>query len=373
LSGITKDEIDELFKLANRDSLRGKRNKLYNFISQVAALHPSKAESLYLAVDKILEQYNTVRAKKTVLRQDTRELQENPALIGKSLSLALGSIEQMYNKNGEHVRHTLTEITRLVLTFYNHIPHTAYFPIKGFAATSSEGSMVRSAISGIEQTIIVSRNLTDNNAKQANLERIITWVSNLMHYPEITNEAVLGEHRGYTLTNKTNLSQARDNELNNLVKALAKHLHITLAAYPELNSLFTQEQIVKPFVTRMIIGKEANKVLWPTFANQQAVDTIAAYVSYNLDWLEAQATQNSYKSRAKYSELESSDDDEEPTKPVAKAIIPNELEELRKYKEIMEKGITAGEVKLSFTAREELRRQCPNTYQGKSGGIQKLS
>ena len=289
----------------------------------------------------------------------------------------MGNVEQLYNKNGEHIRETLTEIARLVLTFYNHIPHTAYFPIVGFEAASSEGSAVRTALSTIDKSIktitkIPADNVATRVIKQTNLDNIVTSLANLMHYPEITDEGLLGKHRAKTLLDGAKrLSESRDNTKENLVSAIAKHLHITFAVFPELERLFARDEIVKPFISRIISGKEQNKVLWPTFDSQQHVNSITNDVSGKLDLLKAQLPQKGYTVRDAYKDLASSDDEEETTVPRIKVKIEvpevkadalQELQELRKYKARMDKAIKSGTLKLPFVLQEDLRRECPNLY-----------
>ena len=64
LDKITEKEVKELSNLKNRDSLRGRRSKLYDYVSAIAVLDPDRSRLLYDAVDKILENYNTEREKK---------------------------------------------------------------------------------------------------------------------------------------------------------------------------------------------------------------------------------------------------------------------------------------------------------------------
>jgi hypothetical protein len=403
LSGMDMSEINELFELQNRDSLRGRRGKVYDFISALASLDEERAETLYLEIDKILKDYNDKRHSKTELRADTKSAQEDDSLEGRNLERVLRSIELEYKENGDFVRESLLKMVSLTMTFYNHIPGTAYFPIPEFEAGKDEGSAVKTAISSIEtaisdakpyskQTTIAARTQVKNIMKSA-----VEAISSLMHYPEIIDvaydegkptekvkiaESFLGEHRAKTLADGAKTAKARDNSEANLVAALTRHLHITLAVYPELGEVFDKKELTKTFVKRMIGGKGgvATDMGWPTFNADVKISSIAASVETALTALETKTKDSHYTNYTDYDDLVSSDDEEEPTKltpkkapkpQVAKqlfkteASLEEELDRLRKLEIAVKKLQSDG--KLPAALKIELEKTDPSLFVGKPG------
>ncbi len=402
LSGLSRAEVDELFELGNRDSLRGKRNKLYDFISAIAVLDPDStkatkkkagvlySDKLFDDIDGILRKYNDKRTRKTKLREDTRTFQDDLTLVDGNLSAALGNIEQSYNKNGEYIRETFTEIAGAILTFYNHIPGTSYFAIPGFAAEKDEGGLVRAAKPILEAAINTCKTLDNSNVggriiKQRQLDTIVTSIAGLMHYPEITDANILYQHQLDTQNYgaKRRPSLYRENSENNLVISLARHMHIVFASYPELNTLFTKDEIVKPFISKMINGKEPGKILWPTFNRQADIDRISGSVVTTLNQLNMYLDGRKYNARNSYQYLESSDDEDEPTKPrikvkqevpreepaLVKTDTQAELEELRRLKEFFQQGINSGSIILSSGCKQELKEKFPTITPAREPGF----
>lgn len=407
LSGLRNEEVDNLFELGNRQSLRGKRSKIYDFISAIAVLDGGKTESLYSRVDGILDDYNRKRLPKTQIREQTRTAQDDAGLTGSNLESILSGIEMKYKENGTLMRASLKEITRLVLTFYNHVPNTAYFLIEGFAAPRDEGSIIKSALPVIESHIAASKTLKQENSVASrarlghNLTSVIDSISSLIHYPEITRvnvvdkgkivgtktaEEVLGEHRSYTLTNGAKTTaRARDNTKETLVNALAKHLHITFAVYPELEEVFDKREMVSALVRKVIGGKAGGANGWPTFNNAAGIADITTRVEEGLETFRKWSKDFHYTKYPRYAELESSDDEEESTKPrpriavaKAKALAPAQIkqeaititeEELRELQELRKfKAIVDAKVDVSFVVQEEIKRECPTLYPNVANG-----
>lgn len=366
ISGVTDAEVGELYELANRDSLRHRRGKLYEFVSSIAVLDQKNIDKLYNGIHSILEDYNESRESKTELREETKRLQNDESLIGKNLSSALKSVEASYNKNGKLLRDTLTEICRLILTFYNHIPRTSYLPIKGFEAASNEGSTIRNSLTAIDKELVDYMKYDDSSiasrtAKNNHLNKIIKSIANLMHYPEITNDKILTKHQSDAIASTVKLIEPRDNRKSNLIKALARHLHIVSTAYPELKEELIRDSSIKDFVTLMIRGKD--KELWPKYSKNKSIKEISESVKVELEEIQEQLGENRYINNDYYIVLESSSDEDEPTKPRKKGDntdLLRELDELRKYKQIMEEAIKKGDIELPPSTKVKLAKACPH-------------
>jgi hypothetical protein len=409
LSSLESEEVFELFKLENRNSLRERRGKVYDFISAIAALDTTKnAVSMYQRVDGILEEYNEKRHLKTRLRADTRKAQEDDELDGRNLKRVLHSIESEYKENGDFVRESLLKIVGLVMTFYNHIPNTAYFAIPEFEAGKDEGSAVRTSTKALDNIVRKAEPLSKIDSVVARnkitilLGSAVDNISNLIHFPEIvpvhytdkkgkvTTKSVdefLGEHRAETLAYGARTARARDNTEQSLTSALTKHMHITFATYPELEEVFSSDDIVNSFVRKVIGGRngEPSDMGWPSFNNKVAIGRISLAVRNGLESLKDKAQKKHYTSYAEYDDLVSSDDEEESTKPKPRIAKPKakalttmkvkkeaititeeeftELQELRKLKAIVD-----AKEGVSFAVREEIKRECPTLYPAAAKG-----
>ena len=368
LDGLRNEEVNNLFELQNRKSLRHRRSRLYDFISAIAVLdYTKKKESLYGRIDAILADYNKKRSPKKKIRESTKVAKNDTSLIGSNLETILTGIEAKYKENGALVRDTLKEITRLVLTFYNHIPHTTYFPIDGFAASSDEGSIIKAALSEIEKNVASSKQLQKKNPVVELgkcLKSVADATSRLIHYPEITgvkvvevgvpkvsltfpdsadlsgvvcnrtkiisSDDVLGAHRAHTLYNgAVRTAKSRDNTQEMLIKAITRHLHIVRSVY-ELDEHFYTKERVLSVVEKIIKDEKVKKKCgdkeidvqmgWPSFVN--ATDEIAVDVLAGLDELRKKSEIYHYTMYEEYDDLESSSDEEESTKPNPRITVP---------------------------------------------------
>ena len=369
ISNLSEEEITGLSFLNNRNSLRSKRSKLYNFISVLGSLEVSDNRViLYNVIDEMLAKYQEARGRKTDLRDKTRVAQENVDLDEGTLKGVLSGIDASYKLNGGLLQNFFTEASRYLLTFYNKIPGTAYFAIKEFEAPAGEGSKVSTSIRGIKEQMAKIGNIEKNSpALTIKLNRdIIPLVLNLIHYPQITHkdgktaEEILGEHRANTLTDGGRTAVARDNDENKLGYALARHIHLTFAAFPDLPKIFSVKDFSDSFVSAFIKDERTG---WPGYNNDANIPQISDNVWYQLNIMKKATNDNHYTKREKYTEeLLSSDDEEEVTTPSPRnhEISPSiELEQLRKYHQIMSKAIEDGDLILPENIREELVEKCP--------------
>jgi hypothetical protein len=378
LSKLKTEEVEQLFELRHRNSLREKRNHLYTFISSVAALDWERREELYSMVDGILRDYNRNRTKKKVLREETKRVKEDESLSGTNLSLALGAIEGKYKDNGTKIRDALTEMVRLLLTFYNHIPGTSYFPVKGFTPVD-ESATIRNSKRDLPLAVFeIVKFMAENQSERALTLKVqsvlLPNVLGLFHYPEITDESALGEHRGVTLTNKTKLSMSRDNDRNSLITMLTRHLHIIFSIYrDELSTDFVRDEITRLFVDSVIRGEKGKtNIGWPSFRND--IESITNEVKAGLKAGRDAVENSHYTKRKQYTdELVSSDDEDEPTRPIPirvkikkeEPIVSGiseqqELEQLRKLRSLIQ---NAKEGDISSSLRQQMEKECGIVFQ----------
>lgn len=118
---------------------------------------------------------------------------------------------------------------------------------------------------------------------------------------------------------------------------------------------------------------------WPTFRRQSERDRIYELVKDKLKDFKKMTKEKHYTSYEEYDDLVSSDDEEESTKPRPRIAKPKaktlmkvkqevivvdedtlrELEELRKFKQLVEK-----EGAISHLLKQKLKKECPSLYQG---------
>ena len=205
---ILQSEIEELFRHKNRKSLREKRRGLYDFVSHIAALHPNnnKVNKLYENIDLALEDYNENRNKKTNIRNKIEEIKNSPTTPIQEINLTKQAIRSEYNQNLNSIESLIKRIVNIILTFYNHIPYTSFRKLnakkiteaidekelKKFQAEDREGSKVNQNKNQIEGIIAESIEIKDIPAERAKIKSLIEIMAEVMHYPEITNEELLG-------------------------------------------------------------------------------------------------------------------------------------------------------------------------------------
>lgn len=380
LSELKNSEVEELHHLQNRNSLRDKRFKLYNFISAVSALiekpeEDAKFDSKFFQDYKIfqskfnalLEKYNDQRFKKTEIRNRRYELQSDQSLTEDNFKNISKEIEGRYKTNGQLMREFFIEATRLLLTVYNKIPKSSFFEVEGFGSKAGEGSRVREAIKSIKNNIEKCYAIKDNSAAlQVKLSNnIVPALLELIHYPEITEFQKI--KNGTRITKKTSellvanliktenygssLAKPRNNSNEDLVKILARHIHIAVAIYPELTEIFDCSELINDFVSKFVTRKEFG---WPSYNNQHKINNLAKEVDTEFNRLQLLSLERNYINFSQ--SLASSDDEDEissssfrnpssaATKPLAVLVTKNiserdELIELRKFKEIIEKEI----------------------------------
>ncbi len=172
----------EVDKMDNIDELREKRKKLYDFVSAIGILQSdeNKRGRYYQAICEKLDHYNEHRQSKGELEAlrdilndidpqilsatqekllEKQDDDKDKLLSHKKKAIrvqggAIGIIDKMaeerYRENAYLMTQLFTDITSIVLTYYNKIPLTSFERIKGYQASSSEGSEISSAMSRLE-------------------------------------------------------------------------------------------------------------------------------------------------------------------------------------------------------------------------------
>lgn len=327
LGSLSGDEVEALFDLKNRTLLRQRRSALYDYVSAIAALDLDRKDSLYLALDEILISYNEARHSKAEIKQRVAEFHGDKSLVGTPYEGALKSQESRFRENGEKIRGVFGDISSLLLTFYNKIPHTAYHYIEGFTEESGDIKVARTRIGEVlgwmksqPQGVAIP-----SIALATKRPQVVDVMNSLIHYPEITDKAKLDEHVADNLTKKGKTNQPRDNSKDTLVTLLSRHVSIFFAVYPELKNAFNQGgELIDDFVDKFI-GKGSADPNWPSFKSDAEIQSIKKAVKEGVAALENSVASNHYTKWmgdkiAAGSNLDSSDDEDIPTKPQTKAV-----------------------------------------------------
>ncbi|MDF3047624.1 MAG: hypothetical protein K0R73_742 [Candidatus Midichloriaceae bacterium] len=152
------------------------------------------------------------------------------------------------NMNHYLICDALAEMARRIMTFYNHIPKTAFLKIDGFKAPSNESSKVRGALSYLKKSAAVDVN-KDCDA-----------LFSLFFYPKITDTKALNAHIKSTKSLKPTLAQPRTNDLEDLHEIVARHLHIAFASFSKLEA--NKKVIVDLFVKEVNKGWDNKCKMW---------------------------------------------------------------------------------------------------------------
>ncbi len=327
VSRLTVDEVEALFDIGNRTSLRERRSALYDYVSAIGVLDPTRKDSLYLALDGVLLSYNKERHRKTDIKQKITEFHDDQSLVGSSYEGALKSQEARFRENGERVRGVFRDISALLLTFYNKIPHTAYHYIDGFEEDAGDIKVARTRIDEVFKWMKdqPQGNPIPSIALATKRPQIAEVMNSLIHYPEITDPAKLAAHTAENFTKKGKTNQPRNNSKDTLIMLLSRHVHIFFSVYPELKNAFNQNgELVDDFIDKFI-GKGTAQPNWPSFTSNAEIQSIKDGVKAGVIALEEAVAANHYTQwkaakEADGYDINSSDDEDIPTKPRAKAV-----------------------------------------------------
>lgn len=363
LGELTIDERENLADIGNRDLLRKRRSELFDYVSALAVLDLTRKESLYLALDQVLVSYNKDRHKKTEIRQNVTTFHDDSTLVGLSYEEALRGQEAKFNENGEKVRNIFINVSELLLTFYNKIPHTAYFYIEGFKEgpgnikkAKTEIDQVNKWIKGQSGDVEISSSVL--TAKRA---PIVEAMNSLIHYPEITDLAKLDAHQAENIDKQGKKNQPRNNTKDTLIMLLSRHVHIFFSVHPEIKNTFNaNDELIDDFVDKFI-DAGASKPNWPSFTSAEEIQSIKDGVKDGVKELEDRVSAHHYslwkesKKTSYIVGLDSSEDDDISTKPRMKVVpiagekitdikdqevesMIKELEKLRIFKSVVEKN-----------------------------------
>jgi hypothetical protein len=278
LDHLKKPEVEELDALENRQSLRDRREKLFDYVSNIAIIDPERRENFYLAIDNFLLHYNETRNKKTDIKRNLDSIHSAEGGAPEIYKFAIQSQIALLKDNGKTMQEFFNRISPLLMTFYNKIPQTAFDNIKGF----DEGSAgIRGSITKMKEVldwIDSSKDLpSSSSVLRVKSQIVIDAMNSTIHYPEITDAKKLTDHQAKNIDKKgTNI--ARDNSLENLTKILTRHIHIFFAVYPEVKKTFNQEELIDGFIDKFI-SKGGAKPNWPSLLHDSSA---IADIKYNV-------------------------------------------------------------------------------------------
>ena len=347
LSELTLDERENLADIDNRDLLRARRSGLFDYVSALAVLDLDRKDSLYLALDQVLISYNQNRHKKTEIRQNVTTFHDDSTLAGLAYEEALRGQEAKFNENGEKIRGIFTSTAELLLTFYNKIPHTAYFNIKGFEEGPGDIKIAKTKIDEVNKWIKGQSEDAEISSGVLTAKRtpIIEAMNSLIHYPEITDSAKLSEHLAENIDKQGKKNQPRNNSKDTLIMLLSRHVHIFFSVHPEVKNTFNKNgELIDDFVDKFI-GKGESKPNWPSFASDdEEMQSIKNGVKNGVEELEESISAHHYslwkesKKASHVYDLDSSEDEDIPTKPRMK-IVPIAVEKITDVKDQEVEGI----------------------------------
>ena len=323
LSELTLDERENLADIDNRDLLRARRSGLFDYVSALAVLDLNRKDSLYLALDQVLISYNQNRHKKTEIRQNVTTFHNDPTLVGLAYEEALRGQEAKFNENGEKIRGIFTRTAELLLTFYNKIPHTAYFNIKGFEEGAGDIKTAKTKIDEVNKWIKGQSGDVEISSSVLTAKRapIIEAMNSLIHYPEITDLAKLDAHLAENIDKQGKKNQPRNNDKDTLIMLLSRHVHIIFSVHPEIKNTFNANgELIDNFVDKFI-DAGASKPNWPSFTSAEEIQSIKDGVKDGVKELEESVLENHYvqwkesKKTSYITDLDSSEDEEILTKP----------------------------------------------------------
>ena len=363
LSELSADEVDALFNLENRNLLRERRSALYDYVSSIAVLDLTRKESLYLALDQVLVSYNEDRHKKTEIRQNVTTFHDDSTLVGLSYEEALKGQESRFRENGEKVRGIFSNISALLLTFYNKIPLTTFHGIDGFKEGSGDIKISKNKIDQVNKWIKEQSGDVEISSSVLSVKRapIVEAMNSLIHYPEITDSAKLEAHQTENIQKQGKKNQPRNNTKDTLIMILSRHVHIFFSIHPEIKNTFNANgELIDNFVDKFI-DAGASKPNWPSFTSAEEIQSIKDGVKDGVKELEESVSAHHYslwketKKASGVYDLDSSEDEEISTKPIMKVApikgekitdvkdqefdrVLKELEKLRIYKSVVEKN-----------------------------------
>lgn len=246
-----------------------------------------------------------------------------------------------------------------MLTFYNKIPHTAYFNIKGFEEGPGDIKTAKNKIDQVNKWIKEQSEDAEISSGVLSVKRdpIVKAMNSLIHYPEITDLAKLEEHKADNIQKGTTTSRPRNNDKDTLIMILSRHVHIFFSVHPEIKNTFNASgELIDDFVDKFI-DAGASKPNWPSFTSAEEIQSIKDGVKDGVKELEESVSAHHYSlwKECHVCDLDSSDDEHVSTKPRMKVVpiagekitdvkdqeverMVKELEKLRIFKSVVEKN-----------------------------------
>ncbi len=347
--------------------LKERRGRVYNFISVIAALDINRRDNLYEGVTQILRNYNKQRFKKSEISSIENFANEQKATESHEVAgTILSHMEKEKLANGQIICSSLEKMAETLMTFYNKVPASAFLQIEGFEAPANEGPKATAALNRLERFSLgqfddeekefgklqatlhqeiekLESEINSSNSSRRSgakidekseelkqksdqlssldfgkfkFEKVVQNISSLFFYPEI-DPSLLEAHAKETEDLRVATATPRNNSKEALISAASKHMHVVLAAYPELER-FDQDQLTSVFVAqvisqpyevkdptnkRRIIQKDCG---WPSFNSEQFIKEICDAVIVNIHQLQDNTEHSLYSKTPSFESVQSS-------------------------------------------------------------------
>lgn len=295
--GITHSFTNVVIRKAeDLDQIRVRRDeKLFPYLSAITCVNERFQDDFVEDLEKIMTNYNNGRFKKTYLNR-LKAIEQSYPDGDENKEALTDTIEKAYIGNCHAMCRETEEITRSLLTHYNHVPNTTFPKDPNNPDTHDERSAldrldsdhkVASAMIKVcqeeiekqEKEIEDARNLSSSSRrtrknnpellgnnldalkdslielKKNKLENQISDIKELFFYPRISDEdheinsqiakdpCSLREWQKEN--NFSQLARPRTNDNETLSDVVARHIFISFAAYPELKE--NQDQMISGF------------------------------------------------------------------------------------------------------------------------------
>ena len=306
LDQLSKEE-DEFCEFRARKLTKNRRSTLFSFISSVTAVDEDNYRRSVFAQEltSIITDYNNKRHSKKKLFQDTREAKSS------SDKATLLEIEKKHNQNAQFLQEVLGQMVVLILSFYNKINRSAYFPINFIKDNKSEGNNIKKALQKIGSDItFLERQFKAQKYYQNELNIAVSSIYTLFYYPQISEESkIKNMHDMSNNALKYYCFDHRDNAVENLCLSIARHLYFVFIIFNELSDVNLQNAIMKSFVNKVIDGGKDSKFGWPCFKNQKP--EVIDKVQKDLDKIKNRAKEYYQQDSQQYLDIASSSDEDE--------------------------------------------------------------
>jgi|GEM_PF-4230596 hypothetical protein len=244
-------------KVEDLDLLRQQRLELFEYIIKLKAINGDFADKIEKLMEIVQKQYNLNRYSKDKLvalesklglldlgLSDATADENTPLMLHEEIiETCRDLMAHTYITNCNAMCEQIGQITRGVLTHYNHIPDTSYPKYHGSPAGEEAG-----ALKYLDDRAVLLENLSDGKMKLP-YKDIAKKINDLFFYPYIKDEEI--KEMAKKLGKKPKC--VRSNDYKRLCEITARHLFIVFAVYPELE--LYKEGLLKEFILIFITAQ----------------------------------------------------------------------------------------------------------------------